>query len=187
MQVCVRNGLTVAPTRRVRLAEFVEFEFGFGGSILSANRFPLPLVVALFFSTLASADSTSVTAAFLHSGAAADNRLNTNAGDFPTNAGKVIPMLGAFASHISAASNTNARIGAMVSGKLMDGNGNTNYEATRVFFTRRQYEPTCCEARRGIAVGQGRGMTTPEPGSLTLLSTGLMGIAGMVRRKLRLD
>ena len=36
----------------------------------------------------------------------------------------------------------------------------------------------------GWANGRGDGMAAPEPGSLMLLSTGLIGIAGLVRRKL---
>jgi hypothetical protein len=36
----------------------------------------------------------------------------------------------------------------------------------------------------GWTNGSGHGMAAPEPGSLMLLSTGLFGIAGIVRRKL---
>jgi len=68
----------------------------------------------------------------------------------------------------------------------MGGTGITDYKAGRVVFPGRKYGPTCCEARQGIGTGQGHALSTPEPGSLIMLSTGLMGIAGMVRRKLRL-
>src|ERR1039458_7902294 len=55
----------------------------------------------------------------------------------------------------------------------------------------RRKNGACCEARlwvggKGIAGPSKPGLSTPEPGSLMLLSTGLMGIGGMVRRKLRL-
>jgi PEP-CTERM motif len=33
-------------------------------------------------------------------------------------------------------------------------------------------------------IGYGRPLTTPEPGSMMLLGTGLIGIASVVRRKL---
>ncbi len=140
---------------------------------MSANRFLLSLVAALLFSTLATANSTNV-AAFLHSGTGAFEHANA-----PT-------TFGAFNSHISG-TDGNAGNGAMFSGLGMDGTGVTDDKAGRIVFPSRKYGPTCCEARRGIGAGQGHAaLSTPEPGSLMLLSTGLMGIAGMVRRKLRL-
>ena len=153
---------------------------------MSANRFLLSLVAALLLSTLATANSTDVTA-FLHSGSSTFEHANASVGHFSTNVGTATPMTsGSFTSHLSG-TDGNADIGAMFSGLGMEGKGLTDEKAGRIVFPSRKYGPTCCEARRGIGAGQGHAaLSTPEPGSLMLLSTGLMGIAGMVWRKLRL-
>jgi len=167
------------------LEEFDEFEFGFGGSIVLTNRFLLSLVVALFLSTLALANSIDATE-LLHSGLSANDHASTSAGYFSTSGGNsASAWLDAYDSHASPGDAWNARVGIAL-GPVMDGKGITDYKAGRIVFPGRKYGPTCCEARQGIGTGQRHALSTPEPGSLIMLSTGLMGIAGMVRRKLRI-
>lgn len=151
------------------------------------NRALLSLTAGLFVSTLASASSTNVAAAYLHSGA------SNSAGyavHFTTVGGKTSPtMLDAYISHTTTGAIGNPG-NAAVSGRVTDG-GRITAPETSFIFLERMYGPTCCAARARNWVGSGRGpgskpgLSTPEPGSLMLLSTGLMGIAGMVRRNLR--
>jgi len=143
------------------------------------NRFLLSLVVALSLATLASADSINPAAAFPHSGASVYSSNSTNGALFtPT---KFV----AYNSYTSTGENGNARIAALLPGKLMDDNGISAYKSERINFPVPKNGPTCCAVRQGIGTGLGHGLSTPEPGSLMLLSTGLMGIAGIMRRKLR--
>jgi PEP-CTERM motif len=154
-----------------------------GGSILLANRFLLSLVAALFLSALAAADSTNVTAAFLHSGAGANGGANPQ---FSTNSGKASPAtFGVYNGHVSAGANGNARIGGAFSGTASDSRAFTGYKIGQIAPPGGMHG-TRFKNDKWNATGQGRGLTTPEPSSLMLLSTGLMGIAGMARRKLRL-
>lgn len=84
------------------------------------NRFLLSLVAALFLSTLASANSTNVTA-FLHSGAF--NSAN-HAGPFSTVAGNSSPAkFAAYSNHRSIGAIGNTGTDAAVSGKVTYGGG----------------------------------------------------------------
>jgi hypothetical protein len=138
------------------LGKLDEFEFGFGGSILLANRFLLLLVAALSFTTLASADSTNVSAAFLHSRTGASGVANTR---FTTNSGMATPTSMMFVANNASDSTHIPSVGRL----------HTNF---------RLQTP-----KWNIEEG-GHRLSTPEPASLMLLSTGLIGIAGMLRRKL---
>jgi hypothetical protein len=148
-----------------------------------SNRFLLSLVAALSLSTLASANSADVTR-YLHSGA--------YTGTFSTVGVKTAPTTFlAYHSHRSTDALMNPGMDAAVSGKTIYGGGVAGPQAAGSVFPHRKYGPSCCLAREWV--GSGRisgppkfGLSTPEPNTLMLLSTGLLGIAGMVRRKLRL-
>lgn len=145
---------------------------------MSANRFLLSLVAVLLLNALGSADSINVTAGSLHS------RVNTYAGHSAIQDEKAAPTVFLeYNNHISPSENGNGGIGAVLSG--MGGKDITSSQTGRIVLPERKYGPTCCAAQRGIGTGQGPALSTPEPGSLMLLSTGLIGIAGMLRRKLR--
>ena len=203
------------------------------------RRFLLSLVVALSFSTLASANSATVNMTFLHPGTNAYGGYYTYPYYFSINGGKATPMMcDAFNNHISMGESWNARVSGLLSGKGMFGNDTRDYKATGIIFMGvmngtisatvgnfavwnlftkgittnaavlvldknalllAQHAPS--SEFKGLVlytpVGgspghgpqefigyRGAGLTTPEPGSLMLLSTGLIGIAGMMRRKL---
>jgi hypothetical protein len=172
------------------------------------NRSLLSLVAVFFFSTFfstpASANSTNVATAYLRSGP-----FNSATGHSLMIGGKTTAAV--FVAYEQAYDHTytqtyaqtttgaigGARIGASASerftfpGKFNYGGGMAGSKIASVLFPQRRYGPTCCEARSWVGSGRapgstGPGLPTSEPGSLMLAATGLAGIAGMLRRKLRL-
>lgn len=147
-----------------------------------SNRFLLSLAAASFLSTLASGNSADVTKC-LNAGA-----YGGYTGTFSTVGVKTAPtMLLASNSHKSPDALMNPSMDAAVSGKAIYGGGIAGPTTGGSIFPHRRYGPPCCQAREWVGSGPSQpGLSTPEPGSLMLLSTGLLGIAGVVRRKLRL-
>jgi PEP-CTERM motif len=152
---------------------------------MSRRHFPVSLVVALFLSTLALANSIPVTLTSLHSGASVHGGAFTDPGHFSINGAKATPII--FDAVNSRTSYRNAHLSGLPSGKVLLGNG-TASRTGRIPFPGQGYQPTCCKAANWVGGDQGYGgkggLSAPEPGSLILLSTGLLGIAGIVRRKL---
>ena len=154
---------------------------------MSLNRFVLALVAALFVATLASANSTNVTTEFLNSGPSANDRAGAYAGHFSTNAGQAMPtMFVAYNSNTSTGASGDARIGGPLSGTIGYGQGFTAPASTHITAVGGPQNNVRFKTPYSTPGAGGHALSTPEPGSLMLLSTGLMGIAGMVRRKLRL-
>jgi len=127
--------------------------------MLSRNRFLLSLVVALCLSTLALADSAPVSIAFLHSSTGVSAASHTYSGNENENA--------TWNSHAAVSPSGNGGF-AQLHGTISRQNGNWGAWHVGTPGTPRPPAP----------------LATPEPGSLMLLSTGLMGIAGAMRRKL---
>lgn len=130
----------------------------------SRSRFLLSLVATLSLATLASADSASVSSSFLH---------NADSGYFATN---------------STAPHASSENWSIQPNRLLVGKNTT----TTTFNFQGNRHGTIAGRNGNWLVGQsnapggsGTPLTTPEPGSLMLLSTGLIGIAGTLRRKLR--
>ena len=116
-----------------------EIEFVFGGSIRLGRRFFLSLVIALFFSTLASANSTTVNMTSLYTSNISVD-YHTYPYYFSINGEKATPMM--------------------------------------------KHAPASGPRPQELIGYRGTPVAMPEPASLLLLSTGLIGIAGLVRRKL---
>jgi hypothetical protein len=158
-----------------------EIEFGFGGSIVLGRRFLLSVVLALSLSTLASADSTNGTAALLQAGTGAYGAANTR---FTSNSGTATPTSMLFVANSSSAANGNTRLSGPPFGNIMYDWKITASAPTGIPSVRLHTNFRLRTSEWNIAEG-GPGLSTPEPVSLLLLSTGLIGIAGLMRRKLR--
>jgi hypothetical protein len=203
------------------------------------SRFLLSLVVTLFLSTLASANSATVNMTFLYPGTNVSGGYYTYPYYFSINGGKATPMMcDSFNNHISTGESWNAQVSGLLSGKGLFGKDIKDYKAAGIIFLGvtngtidakigswavwnlftkgittnaavlaldknalflAQHAPS--SEFKGLVlytpVGgspghgpqefigyRGTALATPEPGSLMLLSTGLIGIAGIMRRKL---
>lgn len=123
-----------------------------------SSRLALSLVVALSLSTLAAANSAPVTMPDFHSSSIATGYTSS--------------------SHLSGVGEKSS---PMTFGHL------TSYAATSNTFLSSSHG-TISHKDGDWAVwhqGSPKPLAAPEPGSLLLLSTGIMGLAGIVRRKLQ--
>lgn len=209
-----------------------------GGSIVSRNRLLLALVVALFVSSLAFANSTTVNMTYLHPGTNVYGGFYTYPYYFSVNGGSPTPMMcDAFNNHVSPGQSWTAHVSGLLQGKGLFGKDILDYKAAGIIFlsvmngtidakignwavwnlftkgiTKNaavlaldQYalalaQHTPASAFKGLVLytpigaspGHGpqefigyntRALAAPEPGSLMLFSTGLLGVAGMLRRK----
>ncbi|MGA2425275.1 MAG: PEP-CTERM sorting domain-containing protein [Terriglobales bacterium] len=152
--------------------------------MLSRCRFLLSLVAALSLSTLASANSAPINMTSLHSGASSVySGTRAYPGNLPITDGKGTPArfdtfnqasTGANGSGLTLGRETLGRSTASYNSRVAFQNGNSM--TSRSEFVWKVGTPF----QRPTSP-----MSTPEPGSLLLLSTGLIGFAGLIRRKLR--
>lgn len=146
--------------------------------MFSRSRLLFSLVAILFISTLALADSAPVSTAYFHSSAGVYGGAQSYSAHVTSNARTATPAIfTAFKSpspssygetsiaHVSAQFSGNERF--QVHGTVNRKNGGWGGWGT----------PTV------TGPGSPSTLATPEPGSLMLLSTGLVGIAGTLRRK----
>ena len=146
-----------------------------------SRRFLLSLVVGLSLSTLASANSTTVNMTFLHSGTGVYAR--TYMDHFSIDGGRATPAIFAASNDlVSTGKSRSAYLNGPLSGTVMDGQHVTDYKTGSIASLSGM---NGTRFRTDNWAGARHGKSTPEPASLLLLSTGLIGIAGLVRRKLR--
>jgi hypothetical protein len=142
--------------------------------MLSRSRLFCSLVVALLLSTLALADSAPVSIAYFHSstGAYAGSQSYADHSSSSQKTGTLM-IVAAFNSPSSEKSSGHSNVlvsgnnGFAVHGTISRKNGDWSVWHT--------------PAANGAPTAP---LATPEPGSLMLVSTGLVGIAGVLRRKL---
>ncbi len=120
----------------------------------TAGLITAALFITLSFTTVAAADTLGLNGSALHFGTSTPNYVGTHSVSFP--GGQV-----ASAPAISVS-------------KVRTGNANFGGTHSTISYRAKNWNGGSPKAP----------MSTPEPGSLMLLSTGLVGVAGMVRRKL---
>jgi len=148
---------------------------------LLSRRFLLSLVVGLSLSALASANSANVNMTFLHSGTGVYAR--TYMDHFSIDGGRATPAIFAASNDlVSTGKSRSAYLNGPLSGTVMDGQHVTDYKTGSIASLSGM---NGTRFRTDNWAGARHGKSTPEPASLLLLSTGLIGIAGLVRRKLR--
>ncbi len=146
-----------------------------------SHRFLLSLVVGLSLSTLASANSANVNMTFLHSGTGVYAR--TYMDHFSIDGGRATPAIFAASNDlVSPGKSRSAYFSGPLSGTVMDIQRVPDYKTGN---TASLSGMNGTRFRTDNWAGARHGLSTPEPASLLLLSTGLIGIAGLVRRKLR--
>jgi PEP-CTERM motif len=89
-------------------------------------------------------------------------------------------MLAVF--NLSSSEKVNAQVAGPLAGKGISGNPDST---TRFTLSGERHGTLSHKNGNWTVWHQTSPLATPEPGSLMLLSTGLAGIAGMVRRKFR--
>ncbi len=139
----------------------------------------LSLVAVLSLSTLALANSVPVSATILHSGASSVY----SGGTASISAGKATPML--FTAFNNASSGSGNVHLSGLSGNAMLGKDIADHSGQRVSSIGGTHGTIARRTGDWAVWQKGSPLATPEPGSLMLLSTGLIGIAGLVRRKMR--
>ena len=148
----------------------------------SRSRFLLSLVVALSLSTLALADSVPANVTFLHSGASFQSGAYTYPGHFSIDVGKAAPvMFDAANNRISTGGYGNPQFSGLLSGKIVSGQDISDNTITRFAVVNGVHNNFMPRTKGGFGP---KLASTPEPGSLMLFTGGLMGVAGMMRRKL---
>ena len=207
---------------------------------MSRRHLLLALLLSLFISSLAFANSATVNMTFLHPGTNVYGGFYTYPYYFSVNGGAATPMMcDAFSNRISPGQSWTAHVSGLLQGKGMFGKDIQDYKAAGIIFlgvmngtidakignwavwnlftkgitnnaavlSLDQYALSAAvhapsSSFKGLALytpvgaspGYGpqefigyctRPLATPEPGSLLLLSTGLIGIASLVRRKFR--
>jgi len=136
------------------------------------SRLHLSLVVALSLTTLASADSITVNMTFQHPGTSVYDGYYNHPYYSAINGGKATQDITANA--VAPALDKSALFLAQ-------------HASSSEFQGLALYTPVrgCPGYRLAEFIGGRMPRATPEPGSLMLLSTGLVGVAGMMRRKMR--
>jgi len=202
------------------------------------SRFLLSLVVALFLTTAALADSAPVNLTLLYTGPNNSGGYYTYPYYFSINSGEATPMMcDSFTNHVSVGESWAANVTGLLSGKGMYGKQFIDYKAAGIIFLGvtsgkisattgnwavwNLFDPgvttdsaalaldknaiflakhTPSSALKGLVlytpvgaspgqgpqeyIGYGRTLTTPEPGTMMMIGTGLVSIAGLMRRKL---
>jgi hypothetical protein len=180
----------------------IEVDFVFGGCIVLHRRFLLSLVVALSLSTLAFANSATVNMTFLYPGTNVSGGYYTHPFYFSINGGKAthkaagIIFMGVVNGTIDAKVGNGAVWNLFVKGITTDA-AVLALESNALFLAKHapahEFKGLVLDTSVGGGPGHGpqefighRGtpLATAEPGRLMLLSTGLIGIAGMLRRNL---
>ena len=154
--------------------------------MLSRSRFLLSLVVGLLLSALASANSAPVNVTSSHSGTGVYDGAYAYSAPLSIGSVKAVTtMLGAVNNHISTGEGGNSQSSGLILGQPAFGKGIADYTPPGSAFPNGKHETSRNRVRYFAGGNRGTPAATPEPGSLLLLSTGLIGTAGMIRRKRR--